>query len=240
MQVWNVLHAARWRYRTQKNRQNSPSAHHRTTLSDYIFATGPKTHIDNRRNLLNSNVSAACHHNMANFGPLSAVIGSGLWGTQANFNGFRVLASLLQRRRSTEANQILHDVWPSPGLVHCIYILGLLPRNGFLPGVKFTLRPSLALSYIGSVTARHSSSGCQPNFAALSRRRNLYSAGRPSRWALAHILVFIAIGRLPAEWSSVAAPIMIRLINNSNDDKCVFVQVRGVAQVVCSRMVRYF
>jgi len=35
----------------------------------------------------------------------------------------------------------------------------LLPRNGILPVVKFTLRPSLACSYIGSVTARHSSSG---------------------------------------------------------------------------------
>jgi len=31
---------------------------------------------------------------------------------------------------------------------------------------KFTLHPSLALSYIGSVTARHCSSRRQPNFAA--------------------------------------------------------------------------
>jgi len=43
---------------------------------------------------------------------------------------------------------------------------------------------------LGSVTARHSSGGRQPNFAALNRGRHLYSAGRPSRWALAHILVF--------------------------------------------------
>ena len=36
--------------------KNSPSGHHRTTLSDYIFAT--KARIDNRKkNLLNSNVS---------------------------------------------------------------------------------------------------------------------------------------------------------------------------------------
>jgi len=40
-----------------------------------------------------------------------------------------------------------------------------------------------------SVTARHSSSRRQPNFAALNRGRHPYSAGRPSRWALAHILV---------------------------------------------------
>ena len=45
------------------------------------------------------------------------------------------------------------------------------------------------VSHLGSVTARHSSSGRQPNFAALNRGRHLYSAGRPSRWALAHILV---------------------------------------------------
>ena len=31
------------------------------------------------------------------------------------------------------------------------------------------------------------SSGRQPNFAALNIRRHLCSAGRPSRWALAHI-----------------------------------------------------
>jgi len=44
---------------------------------------------------------------------------------------------------------------------------------------------------LGSVTARHSSSERQPNFAVLNRRRYLYSAGRPSRWALAHILVLL-------------------------------------------------
>ena len=38
--------------------------------------------------------------------------------------------------------------------------------------------------------ARHSSSGHQPNFAALNRGHHLYSTGRPSRWALAHILVW--------------------------------------------------
>ena len=45
------------------------------------------------------------------------------------------------------------------------------------------------VSRLGSVTARHSSSGRQPNFAAFNRGRHLYSAGRPSGWALAHILV---------------------------------------------------
>jgi len=38
------------------------------------------------------------------------------------------------------------------------------------------------------VTAWHSSSGRQPKFVALNRGRHLHLAGRPSRWALAHIL----------------------------------------------------
>ena len=45
------------------------------------------------------------------------------------------------------------------------------------------------VSRVGSVTERHCSSGRQPSFAALNRRCHLYSAGRPSRWALDHILV---------------------------------------------------
>ena len=68
-----------------------------------------------------------CPHNMVNFGPLAAEIGQRVWGTPANFNGFRALASL-HRRRSTEVNQSLHDVWPSLGLVHYIYIFG-----GYIP-----------------------------------------------------------------------------------------------------------
>ena len=50
------------------------------------------------------------------------------------------------------------------------------------------------VSRLGSVTARQSSSGHQPNFAALNIGRHLYSAGRPSRWAFAHILVCFYFG----------------------------------------------
>jgi len=98
--------------------------------------------------------------------------------------------SLLQRRRSTEANQTLHDVWPSPARLHYVYIFG-----GCCPVTEFCqVQNSLCVlqvlrSPIGSVAARHSSSGREPKFAALSRGRHVYSAGRPSRWALAHILV---------------------------------------------------
>jgi len=116
-------------YRMQKIAKNLPSAHHRTTLSGYTFAT--KACIDNQK-MLNSNIASTCAHNMMNFGLLTAEICWRVWGTPTNFNRFRVLASLLQRRRSTEVNQALQDVWPSPGLVHYIYIFwGSCPLTGF-------------------------------------------------------------------------------------------------------------
>jgi len=96
MQVWKVLHAARCKCRTQKSRQKSPSVHHRTTSMGYIFAT--KACIDNwKKNLLCSNISSTCPHNMVNFGSLAAEIISLVWGTPGNFNGFRFLAALLHR-----------------------------------------------------------------------------------------------------------------------------------------------
>jgi len=41
---------------------------------------------------------------MVNVVPLTAEIGSWVWGIPVIFNGFRVLASLLHRRRSSEVN----------------------------------------------------------------------------------------------------------------------------------------
>jgi len=126
MHVWNLLHAARWKHRTQNRRQKSPSAHHRTTLSGCI---------DNRKkNLLSSNMST-CPHNTVNIGPLAAEIDPVVWGTLQISKGF----ASWQRYCTT------------------------------------------------------SSSGRQPNFTALNRGRHLCSAGRPSRWALAHILVMAAL-----------------------------------------------
>jgi len=47
------------------------------------------------KNLFSSNISSICPDNMVNFHPLTVEIGSGVWGTPANFIGFRVLAALL-------------------------------------------------------------------------------------------------------------------------------------------------
>jgi len=76
---------------------------------------------------------------MVNFGPPAAEIGPVVWGTPANFNGFRVLAALL--------------------------------RGSQVVGVSQT--------------------------AALNRgQHHLCSTGRPSRWALAHILVIFVFSVL--------------------------------------------
>jgi len=126
MQVWNLLHAVRWKCRTQKSRKKSPSGHHRTTSTGYIFAT--KAHIDNRKKIVKQQY-----------------------------------------------------------LLHMSLQYGeLRPSSGWDPFVSLGHQ---RVSRLGSVTARHSSIGRQANFAALNRGRHLYSAGQPSRWALAHILV---------------------------------------------------
>jgi len=76
--------------------------------------------------MLNSNTSSTCPHNMVNVGTQMAEIGSPVWNTPANFNGFQALASLSAPAAPTSLNggqpNFLHDVWPSRGLVHYIYI----------------------------------------------------------------------------------------------------------------------
>jgi len=120
---------------TQKIAKNR---HLRTISQLCRTVSSMKACIDNRKNLLNSNIFSTCL-NMANFGPLTAEVGSGVCGTRESFNGFRALPSLLQRHRSPEANQTLHDVWPSPGLVHYTYIFGgSCPMTEFYP-VQYSL-----------------------------------------------------------------------------------------------------
>jgi len=70
---------------------------------------------------------------MANFGALTAEICWWVWGTPANFNGFRILASLLQRRRSLEANQTLDEVsWVGTLYMHFRALLNC-PLTEFCP-----------------------------------------------------------------------------------------------------------
>ena len=203
----------------KKIQKNSPSAHYLTTLSGYILAT--KAHIDNRqKSLLNSNIFSTCPHNMVNFSPLVADTSSLVLGHPRKFQrvSLHVLAQLLQQHRSTEGNQTLHDVWPSPGLIQYIYIFG-----GYCPVMEFFhVQNSLCVQVfhsIRSVTARHSSSGRLPNFAALSRGRNLYSAGQPLGWALAHILVclrFTFSGAERSDWLGRTSPKLTQFCTTKN------------------------
>jgi len=173
-----------WKYRMRKLAKNSPSTHHCTTLSGYIFAV--KACIDGWKKLVKQQYLLCMTSQYGELRPTSGWDRLASLGTPANFNGFRILASLLHQRRSVEVNQTLHDVWAGTLYMH---FRRHLPPNGILRGTKFTLHPSLAFSYIGSIAVSHSSSEHQPNFAAFSRGRHLYLALWPSRWASTHILV---------------------------------------------------
>ena len=85
-------------------RKKSPKIRHLRTITQLCPAMSSQLrHVSTiGKNLLNSNISPTCHHNMVNLSPLPAEIGSLVGGTPANFNRFRVLASLLHRHRSTE------------------------------------------------------------------------------------------------------------------------------------------
>ena len=114
-----MLHAARWKYRTQKWRKNR----YLGTIAQICRAVSSQLrHISTiGKNLLNNTICSICPDNMTKFGPLTTEIGLEVCGAPANLNGFRLLPSLLQQRRSSEANQTLHDLWPSPMLEERIY-----------------------------------------------------------------------------------------------------------------------
>jgi len=63
------------------------------------------------KKLLSINISSTCPHNMVNFGPLKAEIGSVVWGTPAHFNGFRILAALLHATLVVAFSQTWRS-WP--------------------------------------------------------------------------------------------------------------------------------
>jgi len=129
MQVWNLLHVARWKYRTQK----SPKNRHWALSHKFVRLSSQLRHVSTFGKKLVK--QQYLPHMFLQYGELRPS------------NGWDLLASLGH---------------PS----------------------KFQ-----RVSHLGSVIARHSSSGRQPNFAALNRGCHLYSAGRPPRWSFAHIVV---------------------------------------------------
>ena len=87
---------------------------------------------------------------------------------------------LLHQRHSVEVTKLCTVFGRLLGWYTICTFLGALAPNRILPGAKFTLRPSLAFFYIGSVTLWHSSSGRQQKFAAWY----LHVTGWPFRWTL--------------------------------------------------------
>jgi len=78
-------------------RKKLPKIRHLRTITQLCRAISSQLrHISSMgKKLLNSNISPTCPHNMVNFSPLAAKIGSLVWGTRAHFNRFRILAALL-------------------------------------------------------------------------------------------------------------------------------------------------
>ena len=76
--------------------------------SDNFVVLYLRNYVKNReKNLLSSNISSRCLHNMANLGPLAAEICPVVWGTPANFNRFCLLAALLHSTLVVGVNQTL-------------------------------------------------------------------------------------------------------------------------------------
>jgi len=170
--------------------KNWPSAHYRTNLPGYIFAT--KARIDSRKKILKqqyllhipSQWWTSAYWRRRPIGGFGAPqqISTGSW--------LRYCSDVAQRK-STELCTMFGR------LLGWYTFSGFLPPNGILSGVKFTLRPSLVFSCFGSVTARHWSRGRQPNFSAWYKEWNYGTfasyhfqqrappvfRGRPSRWA---------------------------------------------------------
>jgi len=145
--------------------KKSPKSRHLRTIAQVCRAISLQLrHVSTigKENLLNSNTSSACPHNMVNFGPLTAEISSGVWGAPANFNGLRVLAALLHGtlvvgvsqtvRRWTEGATYIwqggHHVghWPTFLVLTLSQMLSTLHAERF---ITFRVRRSRGEMYIG-------------------------------------------------------------------------------------------
>jgi len=131
-------------------------------------------------------------HMSLRYAELTSEICWRVWGTPANFNGFRVFASLyctdVAQRRSTKLctmfGRLLH--W------YTVYVFW-----GILPAAKFTLRATLAFSKLAALPhgtrALASAKVCGVvqgmELRNFRRGRYIHSVERPSRWASAHIPV---------------------------------------------------
>jgi len=139
----------------QKITKNLPPGHHCTTLSGYIFAT--KACIDNRKKPVKQQYLL---HMSSQYGELRRTSGWDRFvslGHPSKFQwvshfGFVTAAMSLNGSQPNFARYLAVS-WAGTLYIH-IYG-GFFPCKVILPGATFTLRPSLAPSYFGSVTANH-------------------------------------------------------------------------------------
>jgi len=85
------------------------------------------------KNLLSSNISSTCSHNMVNFGPLAAAIGPVVWGTPANTTGFaswQRYCTALQYWASAKLCVVEHRAPPIFG--RAAITLGIGPHSSLL------------------------------------------------------------------------------------------------------------
>ena len=113
--------------------KKSPKSRHLGTIVQICRAVSSQIrHVSTiGKNLLSSNISSTCPHNMVNFGPLAAEICWRVWDTPANFNGFRVLAALLYGILVVVVSQTLRcwtqglqfsnnaDIWQTLKVLNC-------------------------------------------------------------------------------------------------------------------------
>ena len=155
--------------------EKSPSVHHRTTLPGSIFAT--KALLSIGRKLVKQQYLLHMSSQYDELRPINIWnrLASLVHGTPIYFNGFVTLGFVTAPTSLSRAQpnfaQCLAVSWGGTLYIY-IHFWGLLPHKGILPGAKFTLRPSLAFSYIGSITAWHLSSRRQPNLAAWYKEWN--------------------------------------------------------------------
>jgi len=81
--------------------------HHLGTIAQLCRAISSQlSHVSTiGKKIVSSNMSSRCPHNIVNFGgfqPLAAEIDLTVWGTPANFNGFRDLAAFTAQQSSSE------------------------------------------------------------------------------------------------------------------------------------------
>jgi len=164
-------------------------------LSGCIFATNAC--IYNQKNPLNSNISSRCLHNMVNF--------TSLWlRSVGEFGALRYIstsfASWLRYCSDVAHWRPTKPCTTFGRLLGCciIHLRVLLPPDGILPGAKFTCVLYYWQRYYTALEQRASAKICGMlqlqgiKLRNVCRERHLYSAGRPSRWASAHILVHLS------------------------------------------------